>query len=350
MASSEMSSPDQDVNLRAVESIGSFLDKARERADAGTPLSISIRRLVRLVGAERRGANVVSYIQSELDRRGLVTEPAFTSGWIDNRVSIRLAAPANSMDGAETVTPLQTHSPVALTVSSLASASAGISHVDRNQTLDHARALMLANDYSQIAVVSSGLRSLVGAVSWESMAKAALRNHEFSLSDATIPATAVSLEDNLISLVPTIVEQGFVFVVGSDRALCGIVTTADLGEQFATLAKPFFLLGEAERRLRHIVDGAFDAQELKGIKDPDDPREISSAGDLTLGEIQKLLEPQEHWGRLAWPVERSIFIGALNDVRIIRNEVMHFSPDPLGPEQLEQLSNFIKWLSVHDPR
>lgn len=333
---------------------GAFLERAKERAQAGSPQSTTIRRLVNLFDAKRRGSTVVSRIQHELDQRGLVTDPDFTNGWIDNRVVILVSSPTAALNAP--VVPNgeapSGSSPVAvtLTIRSLAAATRTVAFVDRNQTLDQARGLMLRDDFSQIAVVSSGPRNPVGAVSWESMAKAALRKPDFSLADATIQATTVKLDDNLITLVPTIVEQGFVFVIAEDKALCGIVTTADLGDQFATLAKPFFLLGEVERRLRHIIDGVFSAEELAGIQDPDDPRAISGAGDLTIGEIQRLLEQQVNWERLAWPVDRGLFTKQLNAVREIRNEVMHFSPDPLDDEQLETLANFIKWLRVHDPR
>jgi CBS-domain-containing membrane protein len=126
---------------------------------------------------------------------------------------------------------------------------------------------MLYDDYSQLAI-TSGQRRLVGAVSWESMARAAIREPDFTLRHATVATTPVAPTADLIGLIPTIIEQGFVFVTQSDHTLGGIVTTADLSMRFGTLAKPFMLLGEIERRLRHVLSLKFKDSELSGLRDP----------------------------------------------------------------------------------
>jgi hypothetical protein len=208
---------------------------------------------------------------------------------------------------------------------------------------------MLRYDYSQLAVMA-GERQLIGALSWESMALAAIRDPEFTLADATIPARAVELDDDLIELIPVIAEKGFVFVTGPDRKLSGIVTTADLSAQFRTLAGPFLVIGEIERRLRLTLSNHFSVAELAAVRDPaDTKRTIDSVNDLTLGETLRMLENPANWGRLGWPVARSEFIDALNDGKTIRNEVMHFSPDPLSAAQEEALTNFVGWLRAMEP-
>ena len=173
----------------------------------------------------------------------------------------------------------------------------------------------------------SGPRQLVGAVSWQSMAIAALGAREFDLATATVRATLVNPDDDLIRLIPTIIEEGFVFVMARDRTLGGIITTADLSEQFAALAKPFLLVGEIERRLRRVLSRRFEPSELKDAIDPkDSSRTIASAHDLTLGEIGRFIENEAQWQRLEWPVDRLEFMGAFDEVKRIRNDVMHFSP------------------------
>jgi hypothetical protein len=128
------------------------------------------------------------------------------------------------------------------------------------------------------------------------------------------------------------------------------VTTADLSDEFARLATPFFLIGEIERRLRRAVDRIFSAGELSDIRNPQDPmRDVSSAEDLTIGEYVRLLEQAQRWEKTGWQVERKIFIDALNGVRELRNEVLHFSPDPLDEDQLDDLRRFIRLLKILDP-
>src|SRR5206468_519632 len=116
---------------------------------------------------------------------------------------------------------------IALMVGSLEAASGGVASIERNSDLARARALMMRHNYSQLAVMA-GARQLVGAVSWESIAQRTMARADCSLQEATIKARLVQLDDDLIELVPTIAELGFVFVAAPDRTVGGIVTTADL--------------------------------------------------------------------------------------------------------------------------
>jgi hypothetical protein len=342
-----MSQTGQDADQEQ-DPFNAFLSDARSRAMTGAPASVTIRTLLGYVGAKRRGTQVLRQIQRALDMHRLMTDPSFASGWVDNRVQLLLvpepAEEATATDGTRERDDTGMTDEVSLTVRNLQSASAGVRSVERNCDLPLARALMLRYDFSQLAVMS-GPRQLIGAVSWESMALAAISRPDFTLVDATVPAQPVSLDDDLITLIPTIAERGFVFVANTDRTLAGIVTTADLSLQFATLAGPFLLIGEIERRLRQTLAARFQPSDLAVVRDPaDTSRTIDSANDLTLGETLRFIENRANWDQLCWPVERSEFIDALNEVKEIRNDVMHFSPDPLLYEQEQALVNFVGWL------
>lgn len=161
----------------------------------------------------------------------------------------------------------------------------------------------------------------------------------------------VGLNDDLLARIPMIVDASFVFVQAQDRQISGIVTTADLSLEFATLARPFFLLAEVERRLRRLVDEHFSPEEIAAVVDPSDSdRSAASARDLTIGECARLLEQPDRWKRLGWEIDRVIFIDDLHSIRMIRNEVMHFSPDPLEDEQILKINRFIRSLRRLDPQ
>ncbi len=225
----------------------------------------------------------------------------------------------------------------------------GVRFVRPEQTLLEATSTMMRHDYSQLAVMS-GSRTLNGAVSWESIGKARVRGENPTLAVATVPTSPVTIDTDLISQVPRIIEDGFVFVTNQQREISGIITTADLSDQFASVANPFFLIGEVERRLRRAVTRRFSADDLRGAQDSNDSgREVNSAEDMTMGELARLLEAEDRFVRLGWAVDRTVFVDALHEVRVIRNDVMHFSPDPLAPEQLQTLHCFIKWLRTLDP-
>ena len=332
----------------------SLIAKASNQANSN-PLELTIRSLLAYWGAKRRGYWIVGEIDRDLIEAGLTTFPPFTEGWIDNLVRI---VPYKPSEPASTLAPTNRTPAAAVAADSLAtmhvgslpSANKGITSVPPDASLALAQSLMLRFDYSQLAVVS-GDRNVRGAVSWESIAQARLRDSNCPLRDAITPAELVDLDHDLLALIPAIVDKGFVFVLTTDRRIGGIITMADLSLEFANLAKPFFSIGEIERRLRRTIDDCFERPELEAVRAPgDEGREIRSAQDLAFGEYGRLLEEPKRWAKLDWPIDRVTFTAALNEVRSVRNEVMHFSPDPLDDDQVVTLTNFIKWLRTLDPR
>jgi len=330
-----------------------FLEFAARRA-AGDPVRLSIRSLLRYWDAKRRGYLITEEIRHDLDAAGLATDPPFTEGWIDSFVTLVPAASAAPEDDGLRASPLGTAAAssvqVSLRVNSLASANTHVEYVNLDDSLERAQALMMGKDYSQLAV-QSGPRHLRGAISWESIAQAKIRNPDAGLRDAMFTPEVVGLYDDLLDRIPRIVDSGFAFVLSPDGQTCGIVTTSDLSEEFATLAKPFFLLAEIERRLRRIIDTHFTKEEIAEIVDPADARRsATSASDLTIGEFVRLLEEPSRWGRLKWSLDRKVFISELSEIRCIRNEIMHFSPDPLDDKQIRKVELFLRMLRRLDHR
>jgi CBS domain-containing protein len=332
-----------------------LLDAAgRERPNL---IEVPIRELLARWGHKRRGTWVVDGIERDLKKAGLATEPDFTQGWIDAVVTLvpkrLMKSPNPSADRMPAATEAQDGIPVpgevTLIIGSLKSASQPVCSVALDSTLLQAQSLMMKNDFSQLAVMSD-LRSLRGAVTWESIAQTSMRMAKPQVRDCVIQAELVRFEDDLIQHIPQIVRSGYVFVQRHDRTISGIVTTADLSEEFGRRATPFFLIGEIERRLRRAVDRIFSQSELNEVRDPRDAtRDVESASDLTIGEYIRLLESPPRWSKTGWQAERSIFIDALHAVREIRNDVLHFSPDPLDEDQIDSLRGFIRWLRFLDP-
>lgn len=330
-----------------------FLEEALSRQDSD-PISISIRQLLSHWGAKRRGFWVVSRIDDDLTEVGLTTQPSFKEGWIDTRVElVRMQQPSTAVDvtASDSSTDDATLIPGAmLRVGDLPSAHSGVVSIELSADLHVAQSIMLRHDFSQIAVLS-GERNLRGALTWESIAVAHLRDSSATLRDAMVPTDPVRLGEDLLDLIPRVVRDGFVFVSAPDRRLNGIVTMADLSLEFSNLARPYFMLGEIERRLRRILDETMPSAVLEAAVAPSDSgRSVQSAQDLTFGEYVRILENPTNWALLRWTIDRSTFVGALDEVKDLRNDVMHFSPDPFGEDELAVLRNFIRWLRVLDPR
>ena len=134
-------------------------------------------------------------------------------------------------------------------------------------------------------------------------------------------------------------------MLGPDKRIEGIVTTTDLSLKYDELAAPFLLLQEIEYRLRLLIDDAFCKKEMAEARDPrDDKRKIEEAADLSFGEYIRLLEAPENWRRLRLTLDRRRFVKLLRDVREVRNEIMHFSPDDLSSENLDNIGKLRKLL------
>ena len=71
-------------------------------------------------------------------------------------------------------------------------------------------------------------------------------------------------------------------------------------------------------------------------------RTIERISDLTLGEYIRLIENPTNWEKLSLSVDREVFVHKLDDIRQIRNDVMHFDPDGIAEEDLGKLRDFTR--------
>jgi CBS domain-containing protein len=334
---------------RDYESKQALLEDAASRP-LGDQVHLPIREFIGYWKAKRRGSWVVDQIRHDLDVHGLVTVPSFEHGWIDNTIVLKCVAgpPLPDQPEAEDATQLW-EAPAAWRFRDLPSAASGLVTVPRDATIQRAQSLMVQHDFSQL-VVANGPRNIVGVVSWESIGRARMHRPDVTLQGATVRPVVVMIDEEVLPRVPDITLRGYVVVRDVDQTLCGIVTTTDISEQFRELAGPFLLVGEIERRLRRLVSAHHDLPQLQAARHPgDDQRVVTSVADLTMGEYIQLLDQEGAWSRIGWDVERRVFIETLHDFRELRNEVMHFSPDPLDPARLMRAQNLLEWLRLAVP-
>ena len=67
--------------------------------------------------------------------------------------------------------------------------------------------------------------------------------------------------------------------------------------------------------------------------------------DLTFGEYIRIFENPKQWKKINIKNEKEAFVAFLNQVREIRNDVMHFEPDGIGAEKLGTLRNMSRYLT-----
>ena len=169
---------------------------------------------------------------------------------------------------------------------------------------------MLLNDYSQLAVLS-GTHTLRGAVTWKSIAQARHARTSASFSDAIVRAHEARYNQDLIDVLTTLEASDFVFVRDENSAIAGIVTTADVVHAYGELATPFFLIGELDQMLRHVISHTFTLEEVTSLCDSAGVRAIRSFDDLDMGDYQRTLENPVSWSKLGWPLDRVAFVKRL---------------------------------------
>ena len=337
---------ENDSGRRAdADSRSSKLEGAYQAAENGDPWKLTVRDFIGWWGAKGRGHRVVESISADLDNHSLETHPDFRKVSLD--AAITIVAQPTAFDDQE---PRHVESPadandleVGLTLGNVPSALAGITSVKPDDSLETAMTLMRLNDFSQLAVMTSP-HSLRGSVTWRSIAKALAHESGAILADAIEPARERSFDHDLIDVLVTLYDHEFVFVRNAENKISGIVTATDVVKLYGETATPFFILGEIDHLLRGFVSDEWTIEQVIDVCDPENGRAIESHDDLSFGDYQRMLEHADRFAVLGWPLDRRTFVKALNEVREIRNRVAHFDPDPLEPEAVALLRNFLHLL------
>ena len=75
----------------------------------------------------------------------------------------------------------------------------------------------------------------------------------------------------------------------------------------------------------------------------DGAREIDVA-DLTFGEYLRLLSHGKIWPKLGLKIDQQTFTHHLEEIRKIRNDVMHFDPEGITPDEIRKLRAMVDLL------
>lgn len=341
---------------------------ADQLKSGGTPVPVTVRTFLSWFGVQRRGYYKILMIRKALQEAGLATVPPFEFEYIDSTITFTLNASdvasdnavhaqdgtakpgsGDSMDAGEPdITSAQRSSASTdptYRIGKLAAANNTPVRVKPDSSLSEVVTLMLSNDFSQLPVMQSD-HTVKGVVSWASIgSRLALGRSGAKASDFMEPAREISAETSLFAAIDSIVSGQYVLIRGSDNRINGIVTPSDLSIQFGQLAEPFLLLGEIENHVRRLIGDRFTAEEVRSARDPnDDARQVNSVIDLSFGEYVRLLSSPESWKKMCLEVDRGTFVEQLDRIREIRNDVMHFDPDGVSPQDMSTLRKFSKFL------
>ena len=325
---------------RGNEKLETLAEKIKEDIESGAaPRSeeLTVREFIGWYGMRRRGSWLVKHIRNKMEELKLRSVPDFEFAYIDSKIKIETAGGSPS-GGLE--------DPVHR-IASLAAAHNKPMSVAPDEPLKVATTKMQLNDFSQLPVMT-GERTVKGIISWKSIGTSfSLRGPCEWVRDCMEESVEeISIDAPLYEAIGSIAKHGYLLVRGKDKAVTGIVTETDLTEQFMHLAGPFLLIGEIEGHLRQLIHGMFTVEELRSTSESEGERNISGSADLSFGGFCRLLQKPQYWKKLNLGVDRGQFVEHLETVRKIRNDVMHFDPDGLSPEDDRMLRGVARFLET----
>lgn len=376
----------------------------QERLNSGKPIyRVRVRKLLGMAGAERRGLAISHRIATVLEAYGLRTEPDFRTAWIDAQVSITLTLAdvkhpddQEYPDSANTLPPMlvdeqsfadadsmgivddygDESSPVAESlaapsgsagvvevsiaapependsidtdpvqrIGSLPSANRGVVSCNLQDALTVATTRMLYEGYSQLAIMQNE-RNVRGVISLESIAKRSLSGSAPVLvSECRVDAQIIEADGALADALPVIEKHGYVLVRSQGR-VTGIVTASDLATELRSITYAFTSVGTIEGLVRKKLHPQLKCADLEFLEEHSKARKTGQIASVTFGENLRLLQRPDIWIRLNLQIDKSYFLEQLEIIRELRNEVMHFNSDPLGPKdkrRLEQAESFLR--------
>ena len=319
-----------DAGNQWLEEIAKAMKDERARGTAPNSVCMTVRELLLKFDYKNRGSWINAHIRNKLSELNLCADPDFEGAWIHGDIEIKLVV-------EEDIEKRPDPAPRVDILDAAHNKPLGVSPDAETRV---AKTLMLLHDYSQLPVMQ-GERTVKGMISWRSIGAHESLNRPCEIvRDCMERAEVVHKDDVLLDVIRIIAESGCVLVRDRNEknAICGIVTAADLANQFAQIAGPFLLAGQIEVCLRNLIDGLFTLDQMEQVvAGGGTQKKFRGVADLSLGDYCHLLSKPECWDRLEARIDRAEFTKCLERVRIVRNDIMHFSPEGICPEDFDAL-------------
>lgn len=209
-----------------------------------------------------------------------------------------------------------------------------------SDTLDRAVALMRLHNFSQLPVMRGKGKRPYGVVSWRSIGRALLEDSAAKLEDCIDTSVAkAELDDDLLETIDRINQDDYVLVVKGNGDISGIVTSADLGDTLAAIARPYLLVSQCEDAMRTLIRrcidlaviGAADVNDATLSKDRAFKGEVA---DLPFGDLINILGLDAIWQASTFRTDPKTLRADLGLTAQLRNEIMHFRKHSAATEAL----------------
>src|ERR1700733_87388 len=205
-------------------------------------------------------------------------------------------------------------------------------------TISEAITLMMTHNFSQLPVMKS-TRNVSGIFSWRSLAqRVAFGKKPICVDEAMEEAVVIDSNRSLFEAARLVADADCVLIKEPDGTISKILTSYDLSVDFAERSEPFLLLEQIETHIRNHLNARITLPEMREVRDPlESGKKTVDASSLSFGDYVRILRQPKYWSRIGLPLDQTLFIANLEEVRAIRNRLMHFDPNGLAPEDLCKL-------------
>lgn len=303
------------------------------------PKEIPTRRITELYGVSRRGWKVVERVNSWLEKHELIMEPNFEIANFYGYVKISPKPKIGIKNKLKKPKYTDVIPRLGIIKSSELENNEKSKHelvsVSKEESINKATSLMLLNNYSQLPILSSK-REVYGIISWKSIGKAlSLGKKCKKVIDCYEPVEILKYDAPLFDAVKIILNKEVVLVKNLKNEISGIVTSADIAEQFLILSEPFLLVEQIENFIRILLNEKLTYDDISKVLDLEKyEKEINHISDLTFGHYVRIIENETLFSKLGINVNRIILLKKLVEVNKIRNEIMHFNPEAMEESDL----------------
>ena len=329
-----------------------------------TATPVTIRNFLHWFGVQRRTVLNVEYINQELAKCDLQTVPNYLNIWVDTPITFELMSQKGKrveekfidqesvtsegenpqVDAAQESIVLPDPS---FRAGKLKAASRPPIFVKPNDPISKAMTIMMARNFSQIPVMTTE-RDVKGVVSWASIGERyAIGITGTDAQHFMNDHQEITIATSLFAAIKIIAEHNYVLVRDGANKISGIITANDIAFQFEDTSTPFLLLSEIENHLRVLIGKSVSVEDIKTTCNEQYlPKDFSKISDLTFGNYVHILDHPDNWSKVGLRLDKAAFIADIKETNKIRNDVMHFDPDPIENDHLTKLRDMARLLDT----
>jgi hypothetical protein len=97
--------------------------------------------------------------------------------------------------------------------------------------------------------------------------------------------------------------------------------------------------------VRRLLAGKIGGEDFDALANDAPPMPTpKNIADLTFGQYVRLVQHPKIWPKLNLKIDSGVLTSLLEEVRLIRNDVMHFDPDPMTGDELDKLKLAVNFM------